>query len=636
MAIEIDLLNSSGNPAHPPIIDVVSILATERLARAGSFSAEISPTDSFVENAAEFGRIDIYAGGALLTEIGSGVIERISNRVNPTSHTTSLSGADALGELAQRRVGDLLLADDGVGDVERFIVHDANSPTSTVYDSFPTASFYQPTGSGYYHYFQNTSFKFSDLQLEASISGTTTGDVVYGTPQVLVSSGWVSVTDFVDGTLSGGNSLQQDGTITFTAPDAWIRGTQDGYDGFSLRIPLTGGGNITGLSIDSVQANTKVALADDVTTVMALAADMGWTVAGASETLATGIPAYAGTAAGSLLQLQDETILEWLVRTAEIHGEWFTAVGRVLYWMRDEYAPGTVVLHGKGVNSQQVYDAGIDGVLVSHEYTNDVRGVGTRMRARGGDGLSLIYADYTLPAGYSWSADHLSIIDDTAEATFGRIDGVATFPEIADVANRVNSANQLAIATIALLQSRNHVHQSFNGEVVGAVPLVGALCIVDTPDLFGEYLCLERTYTRNKDGESWSVLLSNDHTRPRTSAEIQARKIREQQRAMKSADTMQIVATASVETLEHTHEGQYAAAGHDHDANYAPLTHASATNNPHSVTAAQTGALATTGGILTDDLEFSGDSDGVILTDRTTATQYRLYVDSGTLSIEAI
>ena len=43
MAIEIDLLNSSGNPAHPPIIDVVSILATERLARAGSFSAEISP-----------------------------------------------------------------------------------------------------------------------------------------------------------------------------------------------------------------------------------------------------------------------------------------------------------------------------------------------------------------------------------------------------------------------------------------------------------------------------------------------------------------------------------------------------------------------------------------------------------------
>lgn len=39
---------------------------------------------------------------------------------------------------------------------------------------------------------------------------------------------------------------------------------------------------------------------------------------------------------------------------------------------------------------------------------------------------------------------------------------------------------------------------------------------------------------------------------------------------------------------------------------------------------------------LGDDLEFRNDTDGVILQDRTTGTSYRLYVDSGTLSIESV
>lgn len=36
------------------------------------------------------------------------------------------------------------------------------------------------------------------------------------------------------------------------------------------------------------------------------------------------------------------------------------------------------------------------------------------------------------------------------------------------------------------------------------------------------------------------------------------------------------------------------------------------------------------------DITFTNDTDGVILQDRTTATSYRLYVDSGVLSIEAM
>ncbi len=38
----------------------------------------------------------------------------------------------------------------------------------------------------------------------------------------------------------------------------------------------------------------------------------------------------------------------------------------------------------------------------------------------------------------------------------------------------------------------------------------------------------------------------------------------------------------------------------------------------------------------TADITFTDDTKGVVLTDRTTATQYRLYVDNGTLSIEAV
>ena len=39
---------------------------------------------------------------------------------------------------------------------------------------------------------------------------------------------------------------------------------------------------------------------------------------------------------------------------------------------------------------------------------------------------------------------------------------------------------------------------------------------------------------------------------------------------------------------------------------------------------------------LTNDLEFINSSKGVILIDRTTGDKYRLYVDNGTLNIEAL
>ena len=37
-----------------------------------------------------------------------------------------------------------------------------------------------------------------------------------------------------------------------------------------------------------------------------------------------------------------------------------------------------------------------------------------------------------------------------------------------------------------------------------------------------------------------------------------------------------------------------------------------------------------------EDIQFGVDTKGVVMIDRTTATSYRLYVDNGVLSIEAI
>lgn len=83
-------------------------------------------------------------------------------------------------------------------------------------------------------------------------------------------------------------------------------------------------------------------------------------------------------------------------------------------------------------------------------------------------------------------------------------------------------------------------------------------------------------------------------------------------------------------------QGATAAQAEEQAQGSAPAIHGHAMSDVAGLGAALDAKLDAAGGEVTGDIEFSDDSTGIILTDRTTATQYRLYVDLGVLLIEAV
>lgn len=321
----IDLEDGSGTKYGPgPIRSAVRWQSVQRLDRAGRFSFEVPASDERVQHASNK-RVAVCKAmvGGVMTELGSGVIDDVRvRRAGQRPTLLRVRGDDLLRELTYRVVGDLeISADDGNITPDQALHHTAAGGNDYL-NSLPDSA---QIDNGEYLYIGHAGpFSALTLAMSAYNGNAATLTAQYYSREY---AGWVNIT-VSDGTLSGGATLGQDGSITWTRPADWGRIAHD--DNYLYWLRLNPSANLTNVTFTDIDVTTKGPAATGLADIMGYA-PAGWSL--------DAVNGYTTTGSSVMMTFSGETVLEALTRLAEQTGEHFRlGSGRKVVWRRSAQA----------------------------------------------------------------------------------------------------------------------------------------------------------------------------------------------------------------------------------------------------------------------------------------------------------
>ena len=130
------------------------------------------------------------------------------------------------------------------------------------------------------------------------------------------SASWGTLT-LTDNSASGGKTLAQNGSITWTMPDDWVSGAHDGKERFWARFYVST--DLSSITMSNNTQHVQIGALNDVDDVIDDYAPTGW-----SLTFPTGQPSRIGTAQSQYWpRIHGVSVLRQLVSMSERSGEFF-------------------------------------------------------------------------------------------------------------------------------------------------------------------------------------------------------------------------------------------------------------------------------------------------------------------------
>jgi hypothetical protein len=529
----IPLITTDDPSATGPIRTARNIEVRRALDRAGSIAFGMPTTDPKAAQIAEKRAVSIYGlVGDVRTAVGEGVIDNID--VSDDEDSVSIQGNDILCELMRDLVDGLEIAEDvtstltaaqevetGVGSVDLPNAIDGNVGT------MDTITLVTAPNLKYLYVGYVTTFASMTLNLGAQVNN----NAATLTAQYFNGRGWIALSSITDGTASGGATLAQDGTISWTRPSDWTEVEHSSQSLFWMRFyPSADLDSVDIVEID-VSARTPTRTAPQL--IMAYA-PAGWS-------LDTG-DWYDETATDVYHVFEDNTtVLAALVFIAELTGEHFRlGEGREIEWMRaDQPASGLravrVAPSRIASNDDVVIIQSFERVTDSYDVFNRIYPYGAGL---GAARLTLAGCTESAPAGYTLDIANNFIEKDSATPRISRSE---PFQEIravdASATGDVHAPNQLFRAALARLQRNDAAHSFYTVKVIKLTRLIkpGATIHVVYRRVVGSYvarnvnahlLILEVTNEISEQGVlSATLLLGTIDRYPATDARVQLRQM---------------------------------------------------------------------------------------------------------------
>lgn len=452
--IFIDIESAAGSKyGSGPINTVLSWRSTENLNMAGDFSFTFPAAD--VNGAAIIGygrraRAYVVFNNTLpKVEIGGGVIESIRRQVQGGINVIECSGPNLMIELSYRSLHFTQIADpttDHPTYVERLrgATHlnmpnclDGNVSTYDAVDMLSTDFIYI-----------RGDRPFNQIIFDLSVFNATDGSMQ---AQYFDGDGWVLLT-LTDGTESGGVTLAQDGTMSFTEPTDWQPVNHNNDPGYWFRMSPVNG--TTTVRYNEITINTWEGAADDIADMMTLAPS-GWSLDTVSYYNSTINKIYA--------RFSGESVLSGLVMASNRSGENFRlGSGKQIQWLRnDQPASG---LRAVQVPADPVSAGNNIKTVLILTLVEEESGPGLISRiypygaGLGSARLDLSACTRSPASGYTLDTTNNFIKNTAAESTYGQIEVVLAFKDIEivhnDVLGRETAANQLYDAAYTYLRDR--------------------------------------------------------------------------------------------------------------------------------------------------------------------------------------
>jgi len=447
MLFFIDIEDDSGNKlGQGPVFTATEWRHVARLSRAGSISFSLPASDpraALIETK-RVARCYTVVNGQVV-EVGAGIIDSVTLQEGGIETALTVDGDDLLRELTYRPV--LFLSVSGAAEgAPTAVVHIASTVTNltNAYDgndgTFNTVVALQ---TGEYIYVRRP-VPFSSVRwvLGTQKNGTATA---LQAQYFAVWGGWESIS-LTDGTDSGGTTLAQNGTVSWTQPADWQKDTADLY---TMRFYV--GANLTAVDFAEAYVSVPDISATDVSDVMALAPS-GWTLAGS--------PYYSDTADGTRVDFEGETVLAALVKISELSGEQFRiGDGREVEWLRTD-------TEASGIRATNYVADGVAAesnpnicLIESFEEVRDSYQQASRIYVYGKDWLpTLAFATAVMPSGYTMNAAQGYIEKTGATPTIHRVmQFEVDYPEDTSAESLELMSNELARAGLAWLQDFSEV-----------------------------------------------------------------------------------------------------------------------------------------------------------------------------------
>lgn len=551
MGIVVLAINADGTVRNDVgvLLDAQAVQVTRRLSRMGSFSisARASAANAgAVLAAGNRVRVLSDAGGSVQV-VAEGRIRQVQQRLTADGGEVEAQGEDLLGELRERLVDGLLLAEDALFAPTYAEQHRAGDGTIAEIEAGTAVTLTVVSGDYLYIGYEERFDSYA-LAIDAPAPSGWTLATQYFRRDNAGYNGWETLTT-TGGILAHGQMV-----ISWTRPEDWVQSTHAGRGLFWVRVQITGSGDLI-LDSNNVRLRSWTGQTTGVIGAILAYAPAGWSVSGSY---------YSTPGRGILYQFDEETVLEALVRVAELTGEHFrlAATGRVIEWLRSEAAdsgvfgvPATV----DGARPEQFTVLGVDKTVHAPAGPTRLRPYGA---GQGAARLTLARATWEPPAPIEIDTAGNWIVNPEAELWGERIEAAEAFSEIGGVdnGNSVAAANELAqTAYERFMQlAGTSVAVRVNGtRPTGAAPRPGDLVTLagirdansDDPvwawNWSGQLFVLERTDSLTADGGATMTLACNNNrfyplTGNRLVAEALADVLRGQRRAQR------IVATAVV------------------------------------------------------------------------------------------
>ena len=407
------------------ITSAYDVETTRKLSRAGTFSfscpindpllteiaPDLRPVLSEKRIALIYGVVLLEGGLTVIRELGGGIIDSIS-RTAPDK--VVVSGDDLLRELTYRSVLGLQNYDVNEYSATQVKLEDNTTPPP-VYTDYPLAhdnnlaTFNSvlvdaPTDK-YLLIAYDTPFNYLRLDVAGTVNTTAT-TINYGFSDES-PDGWDEIEPTSDGTEAGGIPWAQDGIIEFGfRPASWTERTIDGDAGYWVRADPEAA--LTQTDMVEWYVGRRDPTTNDLTNIM------GYAPAGWGLDLVDG---YSSTTNGTFQRFSDQNVLEALIQTANIAGEWFRlGEGRNVVWLRkdtpDSGIRATQITDPTANPAELVYIENLEEEIVSYDLATRVYG-----RAGGMGSVVIDFSDRTTtdPADYTTGVESVVQTDGTTE-----------------------------------------------------------------------------------------------------------------------------------------------------------------------------------------------------------------------------